>query len=131
VSRARFEGGLRVLVADGAAVSRALASAVLSFDYDVAEAADLEEATARLHDHRPDLVLVDLGLPPSGGLAFVDTVLHTPRARGVPIVVATFDPANAELRECFARGCAFITKPLSAWELHETVRLLLARAASA
>ncbi len=47
----------------------------------------LEEGLERLDEGRVDLVLLDLGLPDSTGLATLETVLE--RARDVPVVVLT------------------------------------------
>lgn len=72
-------GRLTVLVASGEAAVRRFIRAVLAeADYRVAECTDGETALARLFADGPDLLLVDLALPPQGGLHLLQRVrLHS------------------------------------------------------
>jgi DNA-binding NarL/FixJ family response regulator len=63
----------RVLIADGAPIFRSGVRHLLSreSDFILSEAADFGELLARLEQETPDIVLIDLNLPPSGGVAAV------------------------------------------------------------
>lgn len=63
----------RVLIADGAPIFRSGVRHLLSreSDFILSEAADFGELLARLEQETPDIVLIDLELPPSGGVAAV------------------------------------------------------------
>jgi DNA-binding NarL/FixJ family response regulator len=63
----------RVLIADGAPIFRSGVRHLLSreSDFILSEAADFGELLAALEQEMPDIVLIDLDLPPSGGVAAV------------------------------------------------------------
>ncbi len=63
----------RVLIADGAPIFRSGVRHLLSreSDFILSEAADFGELLSRLEQETPDIVLIDLNLPPSGGVAAV------------------------------------------------------------
>jgi DNA-binding NarL/FixJ family response regulator len=64
----------RVLVADSVAIFRSGVRSLLSAssDFAIAEAGDLSEVVVVAAEECPDIALVDLHLPPSGGLAAVE-----------------------------------------------------------
>jgi two-component system nitrate/nitrite response regulator NarL len=61
----------RVLVADPLTIFRAGVSALLTrqTDFDVAEAASFDQVNLALDQEWPDIALIDIDLPPSGGIA--------------------------------------------------------------
>ncbi|PZG12017.1 BTAD domain-containing putative transcriptional regulator [Nonomuraea aridisoli] len=83
---------LRVLVADDQAVVRAGLRAVLEAEPGVAtagEAADGEEAIARVRETRPDVVLLDIQMPRLDGLAAARRILAEPKPPKV-VMMTTF-----------------------------------------
>ena len=63
------EQGLRVLVVDDEpAIRRFLRMSLTAHSFEVFEAATGEEALAAVAAHRPDLVILDLGLPDIEGI---------------------------------------------------------------
>ena len=78
------DAALILIVEDEPPIRRLLRTTLAAQDYRVLEAATGAEALAALRHHRPDLVLLDLGLPDIDGLALIGQI----RAKGpVPIVV--------------------------------------------
>jgi two-component system nitrate/nitrite response regulator NarL len=69
----------RILVADSLAIFRAGVRNLLAreSDFVVFEAARLEEVAAAVADTCPDIALIDLNLPPSGGVAAVAKLSET------------------------------------------------------
>jgi len=64
-------GRVRILLADGQSLFREAVRVVLSAEDDltvVAEAANAEQAVAEAERHVPDLALLDMSLPPAGGV---------------------------------------------------------------
>jgi two-component system KDP operon response regulator KdpE len=89
----------------------------------IADTAARGEKDARLF--RPDVVLVDLGLPDLDGLNVI-TALRT--WSPVPIIVLTARSAEAQRLAAFERGADdYVLKPFSAPELLARVRAILRR----
>ncbi|MDP1752334.1 MAG: response regulator, partial [Reyranella sp.] len=78
------DAALILIVEDEPPIRRLLRTTLAAHDYRTLEAATGAEALQALRHHRPDLVLLDLGLPDVDGLALIGQI----RAQGpVPIVV--------------------------------------------
>jgi len=88
-----------------------------------ADTAARGEQDARLH--RPDVAIVDLGLPDSDGLNVISAI----RAWSpVPIVVLSARTAEAQRLAAFERGADdYVIKPFSAPELLARVRAVIRR----
>ena len=94
--------------------------------YHVLEAADGREAAERAVGERPDLVIMDLGMPGMDGLSAVEEIRrHVPPAETEILIVSAYD--RLEFRtEAVAAGCGgFMTKPVEPAALLKAVRLLL------
>jgi CheY-like chemotaxis protein len=82
--------GSRILLADSSLLSRKIASAALvGRGFEVLEAENGEQALDLALSERPDLILLDLGLP---GLSGYDVARHlraTPDMQHIPIIAVT------------------------------------------
>jgi two-component system, OmpR family, KDP operon response regulator KdpE len=118
---------LVLLVEDDAPTRHALVQALHAHGFDVAEAPDVAGAIHAWQAHRPDLVILDLGLPDGDGLS----VLHRVRAESsTPVLVLTARDAERDKVAALDAGADdHVTKPFGMAELHARVRALLRRAA--
>ena len=93
--------------------------------YRVAEAPDGEAALHRWEQRRPDLVMVDLGLPGISGLA----VIHRIRGEGsTPILVLSArDQERDKVAALDAGADDYLTKPFGVAELHARLRAAMRR----
>lgn len=94
--------------------------------YRVLEAVDGEGATATALGERPDLVLMDLGLPGTDGLSAVAEIrAQIPVAEMPILIVSAYD--RLEYRtEAVSAGCSgYITKPVDPAALLKTINFLL------
>lgn len=93
--------------------------------YRVAEAETAARAVVEARSHKPDLLLVDLGLPDADGLKVVRAVREW---SPVPIVVLSARTMEAQKIEALDAGADdYVTKPFSAPELLARVRAALRR----
>jgi len=120
-------GVSRILVVeDEARIAEVVASYLEGQGYAVDVVATGEEALATAAQRRPDLVVLDLGLPGIQG----DEVCRRLRAESdVPIVMLTARDAEDDLVRGLQLGADdYITKPFSPRELTARARALLRRA---
>jgi CheY-like chemotaxis protein len=82
----------------------------------------------RVRQDRPDLVLMDLGLPDVDGFAATAAIRAEPDLRGLPIVALTAHALTTDRERALAVGCDdFATKPVELQGLLERMRKLLER----
>jgi two-component system, OmpR family, KDP operon response regulator KdpE len=113
-----------ILIVEDEPLMRRMLRVILGVhDYRTLEAATGAEALSALRHHRPDLVLLDLGLPDIDGLALIGQI----RARGpVPIVVLTSrGDAAAKVTTLDSGADDYVTKPFDAEELLARIRAAL------
>jgi two-component system KDP operon response regulator KdpE len=120
--------GATVLVVEDDAEQRAVLVRELgSRGYRTAEARDGRTALERWAASRPDVVLLDLGLPDMDGL---DVIRRIRREAMTPIVILSGRYAEREKVEALDRGADdYVTKPYGLDELHARLRVALRRAA--
>jgi len=118
--------GMVLVVEDEAPIRAAIRLVLESLGARVVEAATGQEAMALAAEVRPDLVLLDLGLPDVPG----DAVCRAVRAAsGVPIVVVSARHSETEkVRLLDAGADDYLTKPFGSAELAARVRAHLRRA---
>ena len=116
-----------LVVEDDEETRRAVARELAARGYRVEEAADGETALQRWEQRRPDLVLLDLGLPDLDGLQVVQRIR---RDATTPIVILSGRYEEREKVEALERGADdYVTKPFGVDELHARLRVALRHAA--
>ena len=91
----------------------------------VSTARDGHEALMRAHQERPDLIVLDLGLPQLDGL---EVTRRLRRESGVPIIMLTARDAETDKVVGLELGADdYVTKPFSPRELEARVRAVLRR----
>jgi PAS domain S-box-containing protein len=81
---------LRVLVVDDDEQSRLVLSHLLhDFGCSVALAESAAAGLASAHEHRPDLITLDLVMPDMDGWAMLDALKKSPELRDIPVVVVS------------------------------------------
>jgi two-component system KDP operon response regulator KdpE len=106
-----------------AAIGRELAAR----GYRIDTAPDGRTALRRWEAQRPDVVLLDLGLPDMDGLVIIS---HIRREAMTPIVILSGRYEEREKVEALERGADdYVTKPFGVDELHARLRVALRHAA--
>jgi len=103
-----------VLVVEDNETSMKLVSVLLERDgYNVLEARSAEQAIATTRAQRPDLILMDLGLPGMDGLAATRILKKDPQTDGIPVIALTAHAMKADEDRAMEAGCAgYIPKPV-------------------
>lgn len=123
------EGGPRVLVVDDEpAIRRFLHTSLSAHGYSVFEAINGQEGLVAVTNCRPDLVILDLGLPDINGIEITWRLREwTP----VPIIIVTVqEQESAKIAALDAGADDYVTKPFGMGELLARMRASLRRAAS-
>ncbi|HEX5417197.1 MAG TPA: response regulator transcription factor, partial [Chloroflexota bacterium] len=119
--------GAHILVADDEpAIARAIRTNLTRHGFHVDVAENAAQALERYTADRPDLLLLDLGLPDKDGLAVIREI----RAHSnTPIIVLSVRSAEREKVEAFGLGVDdYLTKPFGVDELLARVRVALRHA---
>jgi DNA-binding NarL/FixJ family response regulator len=117
---------IRVLLADDQALVRAGFGALLDAQDDievVGEAGDGDEAVQLARRHRPDIVLMDIRMPGTDGLAATRTIAADDRLADVRIVILTTFELDEYVFEAIRAGASgFLVKNTKPVELLQAVR---------
>jgi two-component system KDP operon response regulator KdpE len=120
-------GPIALIVEDDDEARAVLVRELGSRGYRILEASDGQSALERWEATRPDVVLLDLGLPDMDGL---DVIRRIRREAMTPIVILSGRYAEREKVEALDRGADdYVTKPFGLDELHARLRVALRRAA--
>ena len=123
------ERGLRILaVDDEPQIQRLLKVSLGAHGYEMEEPLTGEEGIRKMGLFKPDLLLVDLGLPDMDGKDFVNTVRGWSQ---VPIIVLSVREQEREKISALDAGADdYVTKPFSVGELMARMRVALRRIGS-
>ena len=115
-----------LVVDDDPDLVRALRLRLRANDYDIASAGDGYSAIATAQKERPDLIVLDLGLPAGDGFTVLDRLQKSDALSGVPVIVLSArDPQANEQRALKAGAAAYFQKPADNEELLNVIRVSL------
>lgn len=117
---------MRILIADDdPQFLRALRITLGARGYEVLLARDGQHALEMAIDHKPDIILLDLGMPRLDGVKVIEAVRGWSSA---PILVISGRSGSAEKAEALDAGADdYVTKPFSMDELLARIRVLTRR----
>ncbi len=124
-----MDSGPRVLVVDDEpAIRRFLHTSLSAHGYTLFEAANGRDALAAVATHRPDLIILDLGLPDMDGIEITRRLREWTQ---IPIIIVTVQEQEAAKIDALDAGADdYVTKPFGMGELLARMRVALRRAAS-
>jgi len=125
-----MSSGARVLVVDDERAIRAfLRSSLNAEGYIVYEAATGHEALRSVPAHKPDIIILDLGLPDMDGTEVLEALRVW---SDVPVIVLSVREREAEKIKALDLGADdYLTKPFSVGELLARMRAAFRRTSSA
>lgn len=94
--------------------------------YTILVAADGEQGVAMATAERPDLILMDLGLPKLDGWEATRRIKADASTRAIPVIALSSHAMAGDRERAIAAGCNdFDTKPIELKRLLEKIRRLL------
>jgi CheY-like chemotaxis protein len=108
-----------VLVAEDNPVNRELLRELLeNRGYAVAEACDGEAALRMLDESRPDVLLLDIGMPILDGFAVIRKIREDPRLATLPVLAVTAYAMLGDRENVLNAGFdGYLSKPINARDL--------------
>jgi len=118
-----------MIVDDDPDLRQALRLRLRANKYETVNAVDGYSAIAMAYKERPDLIILDLGLPAGDGFVVLDRLQKDDKLSAIPVIVLTArDPQANERRVLRAGAAAFFQKPADNAELLDVIRASLNRA---
>lgn len=118
----------KILITDDEAnILKVVQARLEAMDYDVVTAVDAEDATAKLDEVRPDLILLDVMLPGKSGMTFCKELKESQNYGHIPVILFSARPqADDTEPDCGVGADAYILKPFNPKDLAETIQKILA-----
>ena len=118
--------GPRLLVVDDEqSIRRFLRTSLSAHGYAIAEAADGQSALTTVTSFRPDVIVLDLGLPDMDG---IDVIRHLREWSQIPIIILTVREHEADKIAALDAGADdYLTKPFGVGELMARLRVAVRR----
>ena len=86
--------------------------------YTLVEAEDGVSGLAMVHELKPPLILLDIGLPGIDGIEVVGRVKADPELRHIPVIALTASAMRGDKERFIEAGCDdYLSKPIQAMEL--------------
>jgi CheY-like chemotaxis protein len=117
----------KILIVDDDVDTRQLLKIrVESAGYETAFAADAVTAIQAAREQRPDLILLDFGLPGGDALVVMARLSTFPALAHIPVVVVSArEPTSTEQRSLLAGARAYVQKPIDNEQLLGAIRSAL------
>lgn len=116
----------KILVVDDTEWNRDLVVQLLEDEYDVIEAVDGEEAVKKAEQERPDLILMDLGMPVMDGWEATRRIKANSELKHIPIIAVTSHAMVGDEIQAREAGCDdYVAKPIDEDELIKKIKKFL------
>jgi len=103
-----------------------LQSRLEAHDYDVVGASNGEEALEKTRTESPDVILLDVMMPPPNGFQVCRILKDDPAYQNIPIIMLTAKTTESDQFWGMESGAdGYVTKPYNAEELLAKIRELL------
>ena len=114
----------RILVVDDKWENRAILNNLLEpLGFDVDEAADGRESLAKAHEHRPDLIFMDLVMPGMDGLEATRRIRQSAELKEILVILSSASAFEFNRQDAVTAGCTdFLPKPVQARDLFKQLQ---------
>jgi CheY-like chemotaxis protein len=120
---------IKVLIAEDNAINRELLRELLEMrGYAVDEARDGQVTLQMIEETRPDILLLDIGMPVLDGFAVVRKIRENPRMATLPVLAVTAYAMQGDREKILNSGFdGYLSKPVNAVALVEELKRLLSK----
>jgi CheY-like chemotaxis protein len=117
----------KILIAEDSPVNRELLRELLEMqDFEVFEACNGQEALDMIGEIRPDLLVLDLGMPVLDGFGTISRIRADPKMAGLPVLAATAYAMRGDREKTLEAGFdGYISKPINPSALKQEIGRLL------
>jgi len=116
----------KILVVDDAEFNRDLIVQLLEDEYELLEAVDGEEGVKKAEQEKPDLILMDLGMPVMDGWEATRRIKANSELKDIPIIAVTSHAMVGDEIQAREAGCDdYIAKPIDENELIRKIKKFL------
>jgi CheY-like chemotaxis protein len=117
----------KILIAEDNPVNRELLRELLEMqDYEVFEACNGQEALDMIEQLRPDLLILDLGMPVLDGFGAIRKIRADPAFAGLPVLAATAYAMRGDREKTLEAGFdGYVSKPIQPAALKQEIARLL------
>jgi CheY-like chemotaxis protein len=124
---------INVLIAEDNPVNRELLREILeNRGYTVTEAGDGQDALTLVDEIRPDILLLDIGMPVLDGYAVAKRLRENPKTAALPILAITAYAMQGDREKILQSGFdGYLSKPIDAGALAEEMQRVLGKQNSA
>jgi CheY-like chemotaxis protein len=118
---------INVLIAEDNSINRELLREVLETrGFAVEEACDGQVALQMIEQSRPDVLLLDIGMPVLDGFAVVRKIRENPRLAGLPVLAVTAYAMQGDREKILSSGFdGYLSKPINTVLLIEELQRLV------
>ncbi len=118
-----------LIVDDDPDLRRALKIRLRANHYETVQASDGYSAISVAQKERPNLIILDLGLPAGDGFVVLERLQNNDALSNIPVIVLTArDPQSSQQKTLQAGAAAFFQKPADNNELLDVIRATLPNA---
>jgi CheY-like chemotaxis protein len=115
-----------LIVDDNADIRLGMHLRLKANQYETFFAADAFAGVAEARKHRPDLIILDLGLPAGDGFTVMERLKQVPFLAVIPIIVVSARDGLGNQKRAYDAGAkAFLQKPVNDAELLAVIRQAL------
>ncbi len=114
----------KILICEDDADILELLEVMFSSKYQISSVQNVEDVLELVEKHQPELILMDIWIPPIGGEAAVKVLKSHPQTRGIPVVFVSANDKIEKITER-ANADAFLRKPFNVEECRNIVRRML------
>lgn len=115
-------GIAKILVVEDNPDNLLTVSAILGKEFDVFEASNGQMGVALAHEHKPDLILMDIQLPVMDGIQAFKEIRNNKHLQHIPIIALTASAMTSERETILAHGFdAYIAKPIDEKQFMKTL----------
>jgi CheY-like chemotaxis protein len=118
----------RILHVDDSRTARLVNSMILSqrSNYELVSASDGKEALEKVHEARPDLILMNIIMPRMTGLEACRALKKDKDTQEIPVILLTAEEGEQNAQEAYASGCSdYLTEPVNGVQLLDLLKAYL------